>query len=355
MTETAPPPAPVEPQPPRGRLFIPALAIAALVVGIPLAILATWLGLTLSGYVAAADTREAVCRIAPAPDRGVLAEQERDLRRRIAAAEGELARRQGSCPLCAPVDDVDVAVVVDTSLSMKWPAGMDAAAEAALMDRIRAETGDPLTTRPGNDRMIAEMDRTPAAERRMVAARTAALQALDALPGRARVHLFGFGRFDPARAEASACSVAAAGVFANANRPQLIAALNALEPSASGTPLALSIARAAEAVRGRPPGTPGFAVIVTDGVETCRADPCAAARTAREADPDLTILVIDIAANRQVACLAEATAGRVFGPGGGAEAGRVIAEALRVPPPQACIPRPARAAARAPAGAPATR
>lgn len=350
MTAAAPPP---EPAPrPRRSLFIPALAAAALAVGLPLAAAATWLGLSLSGYVAAADARAAICRVAPDDERGRLAEIERDLRRRIAAAQGELARRQGSCPVCAPVDAVDVALVVDTSLSMKWPASMDAAAEAQAMERIRAEAGDPLTTRAGNDRMIAEMDRTPPAERRMAAARAAALAALDALPGRARVHLFSFGRFEAARAEATACSVAPAGVFAHADRSRLVAALNGLEPWASGTPLAHSITRAAEAVRGRPAGTPGFAIVVTDGVETCRADPCAAARSAREADPDLAILVVDIAANRQLACLAEATGGRLLP--SGAEAGRMIAEALRLPPPRGCIPRPEHAGL-APAGAPARR
>lgn len=346
MSEAAPPP---EDAPRRRSLFIPALAVAAVAVGLPLAVLATWLGLGLSGYVAAEDARAAICRVEPDGERGRLAEIERDLRRRIAAAEGELARRQGSCPVCGPVAEVDVAVVVDTSLSMKWPATMDAAAEARAMERIRAETGDPLTTRAGNDRMLAEMDRTPPAERRMAAARAAALAALDALPGRARVHLFSFGRFDAARAAASACSVAPAGVFANADRPRLVTALNGLEPWASGTPLARSIAEAARAVRDRPPGTPGFAIVVTDGVDTCRADPCAAAREARAADPDLSILVIDIAANRQLACLAEATAGRVFGPGDAAASGRAIAEALRVPPPRGCIPRPGHAGI-APAG-----
>jgi hypothetical protein len=216
---------------------------------------------------------------------------------------------------------------------------MDAAAERAKMAEIEREAG-PITETRGNDRMIAEMGRTPQGQERMEEARRTALAVLDTLPARARVHLFSFGSFNPDRVEASQCSVAPVGTYTNLQRAPLGAALRALRPDASGTPLALSIEKAAAAVKGRPARTPGFVVVVTDGTETCRADPCAAARAARAADPLLSISVIDIARNEQATCLAEATQGQVFAAGRGADVGRMLAEALRTPPPQNCIPRP---------------
>ncbi|MCX7375568.1 MAG: VWA domain-containing protein [Alphaproteobacteria bacterium] len=321
------------------RRFLAALAVAALVVGVPLAGLAMWWGTSMAYALAkVASPREAFCPLPPVDD-GSLRMAEMELRRRIAELESESARRRGQCQVCAEAEAVDVALIVDTSASMRWPAAMDAAAERAKMAAIEKEAG-PITETPGNDRMIAEMARTPAGQERMEEARRTALAVLDTLPQRARVHLFSFGSFNPDRVEASQCSVVPVGTYTNLQRAPLGAALRTLRPDASGTPLALSIEKAAAAVKGRPAGTPGFVVVITDGTETCRADPCAAARTARAADPLLSISVIDIARNEQASCLAEATQGQVFAAGRGADVGRMLAEALRTPPAQNCIPRP---------------
>jgi len=326
----------------RRRRFLVALAVAALAVGLPLAGLAMYWGTSIAyAFARAATPREAVCPLPPVDD-GSLRMQEMELRRRIAEVESEIARRRAQCPICAAEEPVDIALIVDTSASMRWPATMDAAAEKERMAAIEKEAG-PITETPGNDRMLAEMGRTPAGQERMEEARRTALAVLDTLPARARVHLFSFGSFVAERAEASQCSVVPVGTFANHQRAPLGTALRGLRPDASGTPLALSIEKAAAAVKGRPAGTPGFVVVITDGTETCRADPCAAARAAHAADPTLSISVIDIASNQQVSCLAEATRGQVFATGKGADVGRMLADALRTPPPRACIPRPGQA------------
>lgn len=323
----------------RRRRFLIALAVAAIAVGLPLAGLAIWWGSSIAYALSQAATpHEAVCPVPPTDD-GSLRVEEMELRRRIAALESETARRRAQCQVCPAPEQVDIAVIVDTSASMRWPAAMDAAAEAAKMAEIEKEAG-PITETRGNDRMLAEMGRTPAGQERMQEARRTALAVLDTLPARGRVHLFSFASFDPARVEASQCAVAPVGTYDNLQRAPLASALRGLRPDASGTPLALSIEKAAAAVKGRPAGTPGFVVVVTDGTETCRGDPCAAAKAARAADPLLSIAVIDIARNAQAACLAEATGGQVFAAGQGADVGRMMAEALRLPPPRACLPRP---------------
>ena len=307
---------------------------------LPLAAFAAWLGVQAAIAGNAATLRANMCPLVESGRLGILRDEEFELRRRMAELESDFARRRAWCPICPPEEEVDVAIVVDTSLSMLWPATMDAAAEAALMERIRREAG-PLDEQAGRQRLLTELNATPGPQQRMEVARRAALAALDTMPPRARVQLFSFASVSQATPNVGSCTVAPVGQFDNSARGRLQTALRGLRPDASGTPLAQSIERAAAAVRQRPAGVPGFVFVITDGIETCQADPCAAARAARAADPGLTISVVDIASNRQVACLAEATGGRMFSPAAGADIGRQLAEVLRVPPPRACIPRPA--------------
>ncbi len=323
----------------RRRPFLVSLAGAALLVGLPLAVLAAWFGVNLALAAGEGRLRDAWCRLPPAEDR--LRQEEIELRRRLADLESRHAQRLALCEPCAEQEVVDVALVMDTSISMAWPATMDAAAEAARMAEIAAEAG-PLTSPAGNERFQRELFATPEAAQRMQRAREAALAAVAELPPHARVRLLSFSTFAADRVEATQCRLTDRGAFDGATRPALRQALAALRPDASGTPLALAIEQGAAAVRTRPAGTPGMVLVVTDGVDTCRADPCAAARAARAADPGLAVSVVDIAANPGLACLAEATGGRLFSPAAGADLGRAVAEAIRQPRSN-CIPRPARA------------
>ena len=323
----------------RQRPFLVTLAIAALLVGLPLAVFAAWLGVQAALAGAPADLRAISCPMPDSAPAATLRAEELALRRRLSDLEIDIARRRAYCPLCALDEQVDVALVVDTSASMLWPAAMDAAAEAALMERIRREAGS--TDEPaGRQRLLSELNATPGPQQRMEAARLAALAVLDTLPPRARVQLFSFASVNPNAPATGSCAINPLGQYDNTARARLQAALRGLRPDAGGTPLALAIERAAASVRQRPAGAPGFVVVITDGTETCRGDPCAAARAARAADPGLSIAVVDIARNQQVACLAEATGGQVFTPGAGQDIGRMLTEALRVPPQRACIPRP---------------
>ena len=139
------------------RRFLITLALCGLVVGVPLAFLAAWLGLRFAVETAgAANPREAFCRMPAGAEAFRLRTEEIDLRRKATDLESALARRQAACPICAEPGFADIALVMDTSASMRWPASMDAAEEQRRMEQIVHEAG-AIDTEPGQRRFLADL------------------------------------------------------------------------------------------------------------------------------------------------------------------------------------------------------
>lgn len=107
--------------------------------------------------------------------------------------------------------------------------------------------------------------------------------------------------------------------------PEITAAARALVPKGK-TPLSAAVQQAAEALHYTE--DKATVILITDGIETCGADPCALGTALKEAGVDLKVHVVGFglskAEGKQVACLAENTGGRYFDAG---NAGR-LAEAL---------------------------
>lgn len=97
------------------------------------------------------------------------------------------------------------------------------------------------------------------------------------------------------------------------DRDGLQAAVDALRPKGM-TPLSEAVRRAADALRSEE--RKATVILISDGEETCKADPCAVGRALEAAGVDFTAHVIgfDIRqgspAERQLQCLASATGGR---------------------------------------------
>ncbi|MEL6619329.1 MAG: VWA domain-containing protein [Pseudomonadota bacterium] len=91
------------------------------------------------------------------------------------------------------------------------------------------------------------------------------------------------------------------------------AAVEAISPKGK-TPLTDAVRRAAQAMRYKE--DKATVVLVTDGLETCGADPCALARELEQAGLDFTAHVVGFGLSRSdgaaVSCLAEETGGRYF-------------------------------------------
>ena len=128
------------------------------------------------------------------------------------------------------------------------------------------------------------------------------------------------------------------------------------------TPLSESVRQAAEALRfGEEPAT---VVLVTDGLETCEADPCALARELEAAGLDFTAHVIGFGLSRaegaQVACLATETGGQYLQASDAGALRDALSATVKaeLPPPQP-LPEPEpepvlpKAALTAPDSAPA--
>ena len=120
------------------------------------------------------------------------------------------------------------------------------------------------------------------------------------------------------------------------------------------TPLSDAVRQAAEALRHTE--QPATVVLVTDGLETCAADPCAVATELEKSGVNFTAHVIGFGLTKEqgskVACLAENTGGRYLQAADGAALaaalGEVVSEPVPPPPPQA----PAQATLDAPDSAP---
>ncbi|WP_439574571.1 vWA domain-containing protein [Phreatobacter sp.] len=122
------------------------------------------------------------------------------------------------------------------------------------------------------------------------------------------------------------------------------------------TPLTESLRQAAEALRSTE--EPATVVLITDGIETCSADPCAMASDLKAAGVSFTAHVIGFGLTRregaQVACIAANTGGRyIEARDAGALAGALAEVVAAAPAPSAGAP-PAAAAAPPPAPEPET-
>lgn len=118
-------------------------------------------------------------------------------------------------------------------------------------------------------------------------------------------------------------------------RGALLGKVNGMRPG-QATSLAASIRRGGKLA---PRRSESVLVVVSDGADTCGQDPCAAARAARAAKPNLRINVIDLSGGGSSAvlqCIARAGGGRVFKPGSAGQMSLQVQQATGQPDASGC-------------------
>ncbi len=126
----------------------------------------------------------------------------------------------------------------------------------------------------------------------------------------------------------------------------IIAATNKINPKGK-TPLSEAVKRAAQALKYTE--EKATVILVTDGLETCNADPCALGNELEKAGVDFTAHVVGFALTaeegKQVACLAENTGGKYFQASDAKSLGEALnTTVMKAPEPEpAPAPEPAKA------------
>lgn len=136
--------------------------------------------------------------------------------------------------------------------------------------------------------------------RRITVARNAATKIISNIPSDMKI----------TTVVASDCGVVKSSpTYGGNERTKLLSYIKHIEPD-SGTPLAESIKRASNLIKSNNRDT--IIVSLSDGLESCDEDPCAAARTLKRAHPRAIINVVDILGTGAGNCVANATGGKVF-------------------------------------------
>jgi len=127
----------------------------------------------------------------------------------------------------------------------------------------------------------------------------------------------------------------------------LMAQVGGISPKGM-TPMTAAVKMAAEQLKSNEGVT--SVILVSDGVETCRADPCAVAAELKKADVRLVVHTVgfdiqDRQAVRQLECMAAATGGLALSASNAGELGKAIGQAVDVarqnaPPAQPAPPQP---------------
>jgi len=123
---------------------------------------------------------------------------------------------------------------------------------------------------------------------------------------------------------------------------QLVASVEALKPKGK-TPLTNAVRRAAGELRFQE--DKATVILVTDGIETCEADPCAVANELEQLGVDFTTHVIGFGLSaeegRQVACLADNTGGQYLEAANAEDLAMALQQTVALtPPPQPVAPAP---------------
>ncbi|MDD2767283.1 MAG: VWA domain-containing protein [Methylococcus sp.] len=234
----------------------------------------------------------------------------------VKAAEG-LPPCPGERP---PEDAPDVAIVLDASGSMRIPSVLDGNA-AQLISRFESCMQSSGLLAPvicadliGAYESITQAGRGPT---RLMAAQRAVNNVVGGLPA----------DVDVGMVVLEDCPQASDyGMYDGAHRGQLLQRVNGLIPR-KGTPLGNGIVQAANKVDGV--RAPAVMVVVSDGKDSCNADPCAIAAAVKAARPKLKINVVDIVGDGAVGCIARATGGDVLTPQSGMSLDQMVRQAAK--------------------------
>lgn len=226
-----------------------------------------------------------------------------------AAAQRPASTRPDGRPACPgerpPEEAPDIAVVLDASGSMRFPASVLAAQieeELSRMGGLWELVGAAVMLGAGGPSRLEE-------------AKRGINSVIESLPG----------DVDIGMTVLQDCPDADnLGFFSPPQRDQLRARVARLSPM-QGTPLAAGVQQAGNMVDGV--RVPGVIVVISDGKDSCGGNPCQIARVLKARKPLLTINVVDIIGNGAVNCMATATGGKVLKPGDGLAFERTIREA----------------------------
>jgi hypothetical protein len=214
-----------------------------------------------------------------------------------------------------PEEAPDVAIVLDSSGSMGFPASMtntDVRSEIArqIMQGVFGPAAGIVMPRHSGPSRLEE-------------AKKGINNVVRSLPGDVDVGLVVLKR----------CPMADnLGFFSPSQRGALTRQVDGLRPM-QGTPLAQGIEQAGTMVDGVK--APGVIVVISDGEDSCGGDPCQAARALKAAKPKVTINVVDIVGSNAARCVAQVTGGQILTPEDGLAFEKTIrkatTEALKPP------------------------
>src|SRR5258708_543683 len=193
----------------------------------------------------------------------------------------------------------------------------------------QAPAPDVMLILDASNSMWGRVDGRP----KIVVARAAVVDLLRALPRGTRLGLMAYGHRRAADCADIETIVPVGAVDADA----VAARVNAISPRGR-TPLTEAVRRAARELRSTE--RPARVILVSDGIETCNADPCALAAELRASGVDFVTHVIgfDVAEahdQAQLRCLAEGTGGRFIAANDARSLAAALATVTQTAPPPA--------------------
>ncbi|MEA4837110.1 MAG: VWA domain-containing protein [Rhodospirillaceae bacterium] len=210
----------------------------------------------------------------------------------------------------------EVMLMIDGSGSMRLPKDMSEAAVDALIRRAMAGDRAAMATLMGHDGGRGS---------RLEAAKEAARQGVNRMPGDVDIGLLVFGRCE---------GTDNFKFFSPGQRPALLSRIDSIRPE-EGTPLARGLERSGNMLDGV--NVPGVIVVVTDGEDSCGGDPCAVARALKQKKPNLKVNVIGVGGSGKGRCMADVTGGRFFTPRDGEAWNDILMKATeQAPKPAGC-------------------
>ena len=220
--------------------------------------------------------------------------------------EQQRKQAMADCPGVRPPEKApQVVLVFDASGSMNWDVNMthqqvlQVEGRMMLKQRVAETLGQMLGVR-GLGSLMPMVTNVPSSRKRITAAKEATRLLVQSLPADVSTGLVLVNN----------CPAASpAGFYAPANRPSLLAQINGIQ-ARGGTPLGDGIRRAAAMVDGV--NRDAVMVVLSDGEDSCGANPCAVAQQIARSKPRLKINVVDIQSEGTAHCLAQATGGRFY-------------------------------------------